>query len=161
MHLTRDGAAPSGRRLANPFKTHRHATRRSIERREDDGPEQHRTHQRPSCRSEPPRNRGGKSTPKHLVIASLMVESKRETWHDIVRRAEDAGSDMLELNFGCPHRNERARNGRSGRPGPGIHGNDYVVGQGSCKDSSDFKIDAQRHRHHTLRLPLNAEAPTL
>ena len=32
-----------------------------------------------------------------------MVESKRETWHDIVRRAEDAGSDALELNFGCPH----------------------------------------------------------
>src|SRR6267378_537279 len=40
---------------------------------------------------------------KNLVIASLMVESKRETWHDIVRRAEDAGSDALELNFGCPH----------------------------------------------------------
>jgi len=41
--------------------------------------------------------------PKHAVIASLMVESKRETWHDIVKRAEDAGSDGLELNFGCPH----------------------------------------------------------
>src|ERR1700675_3964857 len=40
---------------------------------------------------------------KHLVIASLMVESKREVWHDIVRRAEDAGADALELNFGCPH----------------------------------------------------------
>src|SRR5882672_2319563 len=44
-----------------------------------------------------------KRYPKHLVIASLMVESKRKTWHDIVRRAEDAGSDALELNFGCPH----------------------------------------------------------
>src|SRR5580698_1379792 len=44
-----------------------------------------------------------KRYPRHLVIASLMVESKRETWHDIVRRAEDAGSDALELNFGCPH----------------------------------------------------------
>ncbi|MGH6869036.1 MAG: NAD-dependent dihydropyrimidine dehydrogenase subunit PreA, partial [Methylocella sp.] len=44
-----------------------------------------------------------KRYPKHLVIASLMVESKRETWHDIVRRAEDAGADLLELNFGCPH----------------------------------------------------------
>jgi dihydropyrimidine dehydrogenase (NAD+) subunit PreA len=41
--------------------------------------------------------------PKHAVIASLMVESKREVWHDIVKRAEDAGSDGLELNFGCPH----------------------------------------------------------
>jgi dihydropyrimidine dehydrogenase (NAD+) subunit PreA len=44
-----------------------------------------------------------KRYPKNLVIASLMVESKREIWHDIVRRAEDAGSDALELNFGCPH----------------------------------------------------------
>jgi dihydropyrimidine dehydrogenase (NAD+) subunit PreA len=41
--------------------------------------------------------------PKNLVIASLMVESKRETWHEFVRRAEDAGADALELNFGCPH----------------------------------------------------------
>ena len=44
-----------------------------------------------------------KRYPKHAVIASLMVESKRETWHDIVKRAEDAGADGLELNFGCPH----------------------------------------------------------
>jgi dihydropyrimidine dehydrogenase (NAD+) subunit PreA len=44
-----------------------------------------------------------KRYPKNLVIASLMVESKRESWHAIVRRAEDAGSDLLELNFGCPH----------------------------------------------------------
>src|SRR5437016_2831444 len=44
-----------------------------------------------------------KRFPKHTVVASLMVESKRETWHDIVRRAQDSGSDLLELNFGCPH----------------------------------------------------------
>src|SRR5437763_9833086 len=44
-----------------------------------------------------------KRFPEHTVIASLMVESNRTTWHDIVRRAEDAGSDLLELNFGCPH----------------------------------------------------------
>ena len=28
-----------------------------------------------------------KRYPKHAVIASLMVESKRETWHDIVKRS--------------------------------------------------------------------------
>jgi dihydropyrimidine dehydrogenase (NAD+) subunit PreA len=44
-----------------------------------------------------------KRYPKNIVIASLMVETKRETWRDIVQRAEDAGSDALELNFGCPH----------------------------------------------------------
>jgi dihydropyrimidine dehydrogenase (NAD+) subunit PreA len=41
--------------------------------------------------------------PKQVVIASLMVESKRESWHEIVKRAEGAGADGLELNFGCPH----------------------------------------------------------
>src|ERR1700686_2869050 len=44
-----------------------------------------------------------KRFPRNAVVASLMVESKRETWHDIVRRTEDSGADMLELNFGCPH----------------------------------------------------------
>jgi len=41
--------------------------------------------------------------PNHALIASLMVESNREAWHDIVKRAEDIGVDGLELNFGCPH----------------------------------------------------------
>ena len=44
-----------------------------------------------------------KRYPKHAVIASLMVASTREAWHEIVTRAEDAGADGLELNFGCPH----------------------------------------------------------
>jgi len=44
-----------------------------------------------------------KRYPHHAVIASLMVDSKRETWHEIVKRAEGAGADGLELNFGCPH----------------------------------------------------------
>src|SRR5580693_2622165 len=44
-----------------------------------------------------------KRFPKHAVIASLMVESKRDAWHEIVRRSEGAGADGLELNFGCPH----------------------------------------------------------
>ena len=44
-----------------------------------------------------------KRYPQHAVIASLMVASKREAWHEIVARAEDAGADGLELNFGCPH----------------------------------------------------------
>jgi dihydropyrimidine dehydrogenase (NAD+) subunit PreA len=41
--------------------------------------------------------------PRHAVFVSLMVESKRETWHEIVKRTEDTGADGLELNFGCPH----------------------------------------------------------
>ena len=41
--------------------------------------------------------------PHHAVVVSLMVESKPEVWHDIVRRTQDTGCDGLELNFGCPH----------------------------------------------------------
>jgi dihydropyrimidine dehydrogenase (NAD+) subunit PreA len=41
--------------------------------------------------------------PERAVIASLMVESKRETWHDMVRRTVDTGCDGIELNYGCPH----------------------------------------------------------
>lgn len=44
-----------------------------------------------------------KRFPQNTVVASLMVESKRETWHEVVRRAQDSGADLLELNFGCPH----------------------------------------------------------
>ena len=44
-----------------------------------------------------------KKYPKHAVIVSLMVESKREAWHEIVKRAQDTGADGFELNFGCPH----------------------------------------------------------
>jgi dihydropyrimidine dehydrogenase (NAD+) subunit PreA len=44
-----------------------------------------------------------KAYPKHALFVSLMVESKRETWHDIVKRTQDTGADGIELNFGCPH----------------------------------------------------------
>lgn len=49
-----------------------------------------------------------KAYPKNALFVSLMVESKREAWHDITRRTQDAGADGIELNFGCPHgMNER------------------------------------------------------
>jgi len=41
--------------------------------------------------------------PNHALFVSLMVESKRETWHDIVKQTQDTGCDGVELNFGCPH----------------------------------------------------------
>jgi len=89
--------------------------------------------------------------PKILVIASLMVESKRETWHDIVRRAEDAGSDALELNFGCPH-------------GMSERGHGLVRGAGSeytemittwVKEAAKTPVivsSRQRHGHPTYRV---------
>ncbi len=41
--------------------------------------------------------------PNHAVIASIMVESKKEAWQEIVKRTEETGIDGFELNFGCPH----------------------------------------------------------
>jgi dihydropyrimidine dehydrogenase (NAD+) subunit PreA len=41
--------------------------------------------------------------PDRAVIVSAMVESQRETWHDIIRKIQDTGADGIELNYGCPH----------------------------------------------------------
>jgi dihydropyrimidine dehydrogenase (NAD+) subunit PreA len=43
-----------------------------------------------------------KRYPKHVVIASLMTETK-DDWKTLIRKVEDSGCDGLELNFGCPH----------------------------------------------------------
>lgn len=43
-----------------------------------------------------------KRFPKHVLVASLMVET-RDEWKQIIRQVEDVGSDAIELNFGCPH----------------------------------------------------------
>jgi len=43
-----------------------------------------------------------KRYPKHVIIASLMTET-REDWRVLIKKCEDAGVDGLELNFGCPH----------------------------------------------------------
>lgn len=49
-----------------------------------------------------------KAYPKHALFVSLMVESRREAWHEITKKTQDAGADGIELNFGCPHgMNER------------------------------------------------------
>ena len=44
-----------------------------------------------------------KNWPDRAVITSLMVESDRDVWQDIVKRTEDTGCDGIELNYGCPH----------------------------------------------------------
>ncbi len=41
--------------------------------------------------------------PGNAVVISLMVEAKREAWHEILAKCNDTGADGYELNFGCPH----------------------------------------------------------
>src|ERR1700722_9745633 len=44
-----------------------------------------------------------KNFPNHAVIASVMVESEKKAWQEIIKRTEETGCDGFELNFGCPH----------------------------------------------------------
>ncbi len=44
-----------------------------------------------------------KNFPNHAVIVSVMVESKKESWQELIKRVEETGADGFELNFGCPH----------------------------------------------------------
>lgn len=43
-----------------------------------------------------------KHWPDHIVMASIMGFSNQE-WADLAIACTDAGADMLELNFSCPH----------------------------------------------------------
>uniref|UniRef100_A0A7C3N8W1 Dihydroorotate dehydrogenase B (NAD(+)), catalytic subunit n=1 Tax=Candidatus Methanomethylicus mesodigestus TaxID=1867258 RepID=A0A7C3N8W1_9CREN len=44
-----------------------------------------------------------KAFPDKLLVGSLMAEPKEDDWEDLARVISEAGVDMLELNFGCPH----------------------------------------------------------
>ena len=61
-----------------------------------------------------------KRYPKHAVIASLMVESKREAWHDDRAAGGRRGRGWAGAELRMSARDERARDGRGGRPGSGI-----------------------------------------
>ncbi|MEM4157516.1 MAG: NAD-dependent dihydropyrimidine dehydrogenase subunit PreA, partial [Candidatus Methanomethylicaceae archaeon] len=41
--------------------------------------------------------------PEKALIGSIMAECKEEDWEELARVVSEAGVDMLELNFGCPH----------------------------------------------------------
>lgn len=55
-----------------------------------------------------------KKWPNHIIIASIMGFSSEE-WAMLARGCADAGADMLELNFSCPHMT--------------IEGSGYKIGQ--------------------------------
>lgn len=41
--------------------------------------------------------------PDRVLIASIMEEYRKDAWHEIIERCQDAGIDALECNFSCPH----------------------------------------------------------
>ena len=44
-----------------------------------------------------------KKYPKHALVVSMMIETKKESWQKAVKEVNDTGCDGIELNFGCPH----------------------------------------------------------
>lgn len=49
-----------------------------------------------------------KDFPTKVVIASIMGSSNEE-WKQLARMAQDAGCDMVECNFSCPHMSAKGR----------------------------------------------------
>ncbi len=41
--------------------------------------------------------------PDNVLIASIMEEYNKDAWFEIIQRCEEAGVDMFECNFSCPH----------------------------------------------------------
>lgn len=41
--------------------------------------------------------------PTKVIIASIMGDNTRESWQDLAKILEEAGSDAIEVNFSCPH----------------------------------------------------------
>jgi len=41
--------------------------------------------------------------PDHVLIASIMEEYNQDRWTEMIQRCEEAGVDMFECNFSCPH----------------------------------------------------------
>ena len=69
-----------------------------------------------------------KRYPKHAVIVSLMVESKREAWHEIVKTRQGRGRRRHRAQLRLPARHERARHGRGRGPGARVRVPDHRDG---------------------------------
>ncbi len=41
--------------------------------------------------------------PKHILIASIMEENRKDAWQKLAIMVQDCGVDGLELNLSCPH----------------------------------------------------------
>ena len=44
-----------------------------------------------------------KNFPDRPLIVSIMAEQAEKDWQELTRLSEEAGGDMIELNFSCPH----------------------------------------------------------
>src|SRR3954466_6336225 len=44
-----------------------------------------------------------KEFPDRATIVSLMADNDKKSWHELIKKCEDAGAMGFELNFGCPH----------------------------------------------------------
>lgn len=61
-----------------------------------------------------------KQYPDRVLIASIMEEYRRESWHEIVRRVQDTGVDGFEMNLSCPHGLPERKMGMAMGEDPGL-----------------------------------------
>ena len=83
-----------------------------------------------------------KRYPYHAVIASLMVESKREAWHEIVAARRRCWRRRARVEFRLPARHERARHGFRRWPGSRVHRDDHRVGEGEGAHAGAGQADS-------------------
>ena len=57
---------------------------------------------------------------KHVLVASIMEEYRREAWHETDRRTQDTGVDAFELNLSCPHGLPERKMGMAMGEGPAL-----------------------------------------
>ena len=76
-----------------------------------------------------------KRYPNQAVVVSLMVESKREAWRDIVGRVQRHRRRRHRAQLRLPPRHERAGHGRRRRPGSRVRADDHRVGDGEGRDA--------------------------
>jgi dihydropyrimidine dehydrogenase (NAD+) subunit PreA len=75
-----------------------------------------------------------KEFPDRATIVSLMADNDKESWHELIKKCEDAGAMGFELNFGCPH--GMTERGMGAEDGGG-------VGDGKSNHSCYNKADSE------------------
>ena len=69
--------------------------------------------------------------PDRAMVVSLMAETIKPSWHELIKKVEDTGAHGFELNFGCPHGMTERGMGASVGQDPEIAKHGGGVGDGS------------------------------
>jgi hypothetical protein len=85
--------------------------------------------------------------PDRAMVVSLMVPCDEESWRAILKDVEETEADGVELNFGLPARDERARHGLGRRAGAGLYRDGDALGEAAQPHALHRQAHPQHHRH--------------